>query len=95
MTITIDSDLIALLLVGLIAGTAAASLLERSTYASANWVRNVIIGVLGAFIGALIFDVLNLNDDIPEILSGTISVADIVVAFVGAVVLLVVARRVL
>jgi uncharacterized membrane protein YeaQ/YmgE (transglycosylase-associated protein family) len=95
MTITIDADLIALLLVGLIAGTAAASLLERSTHASANWIRNIIIGVLGAFIGALIFDLLNLNDDIPEILSGTISVADIVVAFVGAVILIVIARRVL
>ncbi len=95
MTITIDSDLIALVLVGLIAGTAAASLLERGARAGANWLRNIIIGVLGAFIGALIFDVLNINDDIPEILSGTISVADIAVAFVGAVLLILIARRVL
>ena len=95
MTITIDADLIALLLVGLIAGTAAASLLERSTSATSKWLRNVIIGVLGAIVGALIFDVLDLHDNIPDVLTGTISVADIAIAFVGAMLLIVIARRVL
>jgi uncharacterized membrane protein YeaQ/YmgE (transglycosylase-associated protein family) len=93
VTITIDADLVALLIIGFVAGTAAASIVgsRRSTR---MWLRNGILGVLGAFLGAVIFDLLNITDDIPEVLSGTISVADILVAIVGAIILIVVAQRV-
>lgn len=94
MTITIDADLIALLVVGFIAGTAAASMLG-SRSESRMWLRNGILGVLGALIGKVIFDLLEITDDIPDVLSGTITVADILVAIVGALLLIVVARRVI
>lgn len=93
MTITIDANLIALLIIGFIAGTAAAGLVGRRS-STRLWVRNGIIGVLGAFLGTLIFDLLDITDDIPDVFMGTITVADILMAIVGAVVLIVVARRV-
>ena len=90
MTITIDADLVALLIIGFIAGTAAAAVLGRGRR-SMLW--NGLIGVLGAFLGTVLFDALNLNDDIPEFLQGSISVADIVVAIVGAAIIMLVANR--
>jgi uncharacterized membrane protein YeaQ/YmgE (transglycosylase-associated protein family) len=90
MTITINADLVALVIVGFIAGTAASTILG---YAGANWLRNGLLGMLGAFIGAIIFDAFDLNDDIPEVLTGSITVADIFIAIVGAIVLMVLARR--
>lgn len=93
MTITIDGDLIALLIIGFIAGTAAAGLVG-SRSSTRLWLRNGFIGVLGAFLGTLIFDALDITDDIPEFLTGTITVADILIAIVGAIILIVVARRV-
>ncbi len=93
MTITIDADLVALLLIGFVAGTAAASI-TGSRHATRMWLRNGIIGILGAFLGTVIFDLLNLTDNIPDVLTGTISVADILIAIVGAVVLMVIARNV-
>jgi uncharacterized membrane protein YeaQ/YmgE (transglycosylase-associated protein family) len=93
MTITIDADLVALLIIGFIAGTAAASL-AGSRSAARMWLRNGVLGVLGAFLGSAIFDLLDVTDDIPHALMGTITVADILVAIVGAIILIVAARRV-
>ena len=92
MTITIDANLVALLLVGFVAGTAAASLIGGRA-ASGMWLQNGIIGVLGAFLGKIIFDALNIT--MPDVLTGTITVADVLVAMVGALVLMFVARRVI
>ncbi len=92
MTITIDANLVALLLVGFVAGTAAASLMGRRQ-SSSMWLQNGIIGLLGALLGKIIFDALNIT--MPEVLTGTITVADVLVAIVGALILLFVARRVI
>ncbi len=92
MTITIDANLVALLLIGFVAGTAAASIMVGRN-ASRMWLQNGIIGVLGAFLGKVIFDLLNIT--LPEVLKGTITVADILVAMVGAMVLIFVARRII
>jgi uncharacterized membrane protein YeaQ/YmgE (transglycosylase-associated protein family) len=94
MTITIDAELVALIVVGFVAGTAAAVLFEGRS-ARANWIRNGIIGMIGAFLGKVIFDALDITDDIPEILTGTITVAEIIIAIVGAAILLFVARMVI
>jgi len=95
MTITIDAHFVALVIVGLVAGTAAAIVFERSVSARSRWLRNLAIGIVGAFLGKLIFDALNLNDQIPDILTGTITTADILIAFVGAAILILIARAIL
>jgi uncharacterized membrane protein YeaQ/YmgE (transglycosylase-associated protein family) len=84
MTITIDANLVALLLVGFVAGTAAATIMGGRN-APSMWLQNGIIGVLGAFLGKIIFDLL----------TGTITVADVLIAMIGALVLMFVARRVI
>jgi uncharacterized membrane protein YeaQ/YmgE (transglycosylase-associated protein family) len=94
MTITIDAHVVALFIVGLVAGTAAAIVFERSVKARSKWLRNLVIGVVGAYLGKFIFDFLGLNDAIPSILKGTITAADILIAFVGAAIPIVIARRI-
>ena len=86
-------EIIALLIVGALAGTAAATLLgERRDKSTRNLVRNTVIGVLGALIGGFLFDALDI--DLPAVLDAEITLAKILVAFVGALVVLVVARLV-
>ncbi|HLA45432.1 MAG TPA: GlsB/YeaQ/YmgE family stress response membrane protein [Aggregatilineales bacterium] len=92
MTITIDENLVSLLIIGFVAGTAAAVVFESSSATNAMWLRNIAIGVVGAFLGAFIFDLLELNDDIPAILTGTITPAQMLIAFVGAAILMGIAR---
>ncbi len=84
-----SQDILALLIIGAMAGTAAAAVLrgQQSTKTS-DWVRNTVIGVLGALVGGFLFDILNLNDDLPKILSGTLTPADVLVAFVGAIIVI-------
>jgi uncharacterized membrane protein YeaQ/YmgE (transglycosylase-associated protein family) len=91
MTITIDAQLVSLLFVGFIAGTAAALLFEGKQSHSMS-LRNGVIGIVGAFLGKLIFDQLKIEDDIPAVLQGTITVADILIAIVGAAILMLIAR---
>jgi uncharacterized membrane protein YeaQ/YmgE (transglycosylase-associated protein family) len=94
MTITIDAHFVALLIVGLVAGTSAAIVFERGVSARSRWLRNLVIGIIGAFLGKLIFDALDLTDKIPNILTGTLTAADILIAFVGAAILIVIARAI-
>ncbi len=93
MTITIDGETFALLLVGVLAGTAAALVIERSTRSGRRLLRNVSIGVIGALVGEFVFDELGLVDDIPDFLTGSITAADVLVAFTGAVLLMLIWRR--
>jgi uncharacterized membrane protein YeaQ/YmgE (transglycosylase-associated protein family) len=95
MTITINAHFVALLVVGLVAGTAAAIVFERGVSARSRWLRNLVIGIIGAFLGKLIFDTLSLNDKIPTILTGTITTADMLIAFIGAAILILIARAIL
>lgn len=94
MTITIDAGTFALLLVGLLAGTAAALMADDSRRGGEKVLRNVIVGVAGALLGGVLFEALDLYDDIPDLLMGTITAADILVAFVGAFLLMLVFRRI-
>lgn len=89
------SEILALIIVGVLAGSAAASLLgarwvRQKSSKSGRWVYFAVVGVLGALVGQLLFNALDI--DLPDLLSATITVADIVVAFVGALVVLVVVR---
>ncbi|MBI5930510.1 MAG: GlsB/YeaQ/YmgE family stress response membrane protein [Chloroflexi bacterium] len=88
-----SQDILALLIVGAMAGTAAASILRGQKPArTSDWIRNTVIGVLGALVGGFLFDVLNLNQDLPKILSGTLTPADVLVAFVGALIVIAASR---
>jgi uncharacterized membrane protein YeaQ/YmgE (transglycosylase-associated protein family) len=86
-------EIIALLIVGALAGTAAATLLgERRNRTTTDLIRNTVIGVLGALIGGFLFNALDIK--MPDVLKADITLANILVAFVGALILLVVARLV-
>lgn len=92
MTITIDANLIALLLIGFIAGTAASGIMGGRN-APSKWLENGVIGILGALLGKIIFAAVHIT--MPKLLSGTITVGDILIAIVGALILMFVARRVI
>ncbi len=84
-------DIIALVIIGALAGSAAAQLLERGgrRKGASGWLRNTIIGIVGALVGSVLFRVLDMQ--LPEALQGSISVADVIVAFVGALLVIFVA----
>lgn len=85
VTINVDLvDLIIILIIGFIAGSAAAALILRG---GGSMLYNTLLGVIGAIIGQFIFSSLNINLQ-GELLQRSISIADIVIAFVGAVLLL-------
>ena len=89
------SEILALIIVGLLAGSAAASVMgtswaRRKGSKGGRWLYFAVIGVLGALVGQLLFSALDI--ELPELLSASITVADIAVAFVGAVLILVVVR---
>lgn len=85
-------QIIALVIVGALAGTAATSVLGGRFLKgkkSNDLLRNTVIGVLGAVVGGFLFRALDIS--LPDALSKGITVADIVVAFVGAMVVIVAA----
>jgi uncharacterized membrane protein YeaQ/YmgE (transglycosylase-associated protein family) len=86
MTIQVG-QLIAWLLIGAMAGALAGYVVRGRGY---GLLGNMLIGLVGAVIGGVIFNLLNIN------LAGwpTVSLADLLVAFVGAVILIAVARAV-
>ena len=89
------SEILALLVVGVLAGSAAASVMgtrwaRRKGSTGGRWLYFAVIGVLGALVGQLLFSALDI--ELPELLAATITVADIVVAFIGAILVLVVVR---
>lgn len=74
------------LLVGLIAGWLAAVVVRGGGY---GIVGDIVIGIVGALIGGLLFGVLGLHVPVASRL-----LADIIVAFIGAVILIVILRAV-
>lgn len=83
-------DIILWLIIAYFAGTAASTLIERRKVAGRLRIRNTILGGLGAFVGQVIFDALDL--DLGEFFAKNISLGEITVAFIGAVVVLAVLR---
>jgi uncharacterized membrane protein YeaQ/YmgE (transglycosylase-associated protein family) len=91
MTIQIG-QLIVWLITGALAGYLAGLLVRRRGFGA---VGNIVIGLMGALVGGLIFQLLNIR--ISGLPTFTFSLADLLVAIVGAVVLMLiiglVARR--
>lgn len=83
---TIDiTALITWVIIGMIAGVLASTLVRGRRY---SMLSSLIIGLLGAFVGGFLFSLLNIG--VPADLQGGITIRwiDIIVAFVGAVIVL-------
>lgn len=73
--------------IGLLAGTIATQLYQKRGY---GMLGNMLIGLVGAVLGGLLFQVLNIR--ISGLPTFTFSLADLLIAVVGALLLLVVLR---
>jgi uncharacterized membrane protein YeaQ/YmgE (transglycosylase-associated protein family) len=83
-------EFLALIVVGALSGATAASVMRLGkSRGLGSWLQNTFVGILGALVGGLIFRALDL--DLPDFLSEPITLADLLVAFVGAVVVIIVA----
>ena len=87
MTIDI-SQLIVWIIVGAIAGWLAGLLMRGRSFGTLG---NIVVGLLGALVGGILFTILHIT--LPSFLNGslTIKVADVVIAFIGAVIIFLVA----
>lgn len=81
MTIRAETILV-WIIVGGLAGYAAGSLLRRGSFGIAG---NIIIGIIGALLGGFLFNVLNIQLNLPNI-----NLGDLLIAFVGAVIVVMV-----
>lgn len=73
------------LVIGIIAGALASILVRGRRF---NTVTSLVTGLIGALVGGLIFSFLNV--DVPPVLQDGITIRwiDVIVAFVGAVIVL-------
>jgi uncharacterized membrane protein YeaQ/YmgE (transglycosylase-associated protein family) len=69
-------------LVGFVAGTLAGRLATRSREGYGSW-THLLIGMLGAIVGGLLFGFLRIDFGLSQI---TVSMADLVSAFIGSLV---------
>ena len=69
-------------LVGFAAGTLAGRLVTRSREGYGGWMH-LLIGMLGAIVGGLLFGFLRIDFGLSQI---TVSMADLVSAFIGSLV---------
>lgn len=81
MTIRAET-IIVWIIVGGLAGYAAGSVLRRGSF---GLVGNIIIGIIGALLGGFLFNVLNIQLNLPNV-----NLGDLIVAFVGAVIVVLV-----
>ena len=80
-------NIIAWIIVGAIAGWLASVVM--GTRHGQSLIEDIVVGIVGGLIGGFILDVLDIGGDV----SG-LNIASIVVAFVGAVILLLILRAV-
>lgn len=85
-------EIILFLIIAYFAGTAASNLLERGSKKGAR-LRNTFLGALGAFVGQILLNALDV--ELGEFFSNNISLGEIFVAFIGSIVTLFIANRVL
>jgi len=76
-----SDQLIAWLVIGALAGAAAGSLVRRKLY----FYEIVLAGLLGALVGGFIIEALSI--DLPDA-SITVTVGDLITAFIGAAVVI-------
>ncbi|MDX1990813.1 MAG: GlsB/YeaQ/YmgE family stress response membrane protein [bacterium] len=76
--------LLSLIIIGAIAGAAAGNIMRGRGY---GLLGNILVGIVGAVIGVLLFDLLNIA--IPPIV--TVSLGEIIVALIGAIIFILLA----
>lgn len=81
--VTLGMDILTLLIVGLVAGLLASWAVGGIGY---GILGDIVVGILGAFLGSWLFRVLQVRNPVDGVLGS------ILVAFIGAVVLLLVLR---
>ena len=81
-------QLIVWVVIGALAGTLASMLFyrQRSRFRE---VSNIVLGLLGALLGGALFSVLNIRLGLPQL---TFSLDDLVAAFIGSLLLLLLIR---
>jgi uncharacterized membrane protein YeaQ/YmgE (transglycosylase-associated protein family) len=82
-------EVISLIIIGALAGAAASSITGMRTKQQSGWIMTTVIGILGALVGSILFDALKWTP--PDILTDQITPAEILTAFVGAVIVIIVA----
>jgi uncharacterized membrane protein YeaQ/YmgE (transglycosylase-associated protein family) len=82
----VPEQVIAWVIVGLIAGLFAGFFIRGRRF---GFVSSVVVGLLGALLGGFLFSVLNIK--MPSAFDGGVTLAwtDMVVAFIGAVIILI------
>lgn len=87
VTVTfVPEQIITWLIIGLIAGFLASILVRGRRFGTLS---SIIIGLLGAFVGGLIFTVLRIQVS-PALAGGiTLRYIDIIIAFIGALIVLI------
>ncbi len=80
------SEMIVWLVVGALTGPVVGMLMKRSRDGFGKW-RNLGIGLVGALIGGFLFKLFNIDLDLE---SFTISLQDLIAAFLGALLFLLV-----
>jgi len=82
----VPEQVLAWVIVGLIAGLFAGFLIRGRRF---GFVSSVVVGLLGALLGGFLFSVLDLK--VPSAFDGgvTLAWADMLVAFIGAVIILI------
>ncbi len=76
-------QLIVWIITGALAGYLAGSLLRGRGFGTLG---NIIVGLLGGLLGGVIFGALGINLNLPAL---TFSLADLIVAFIGAIILII------
>lgn len=77
-------SIIAWLIVGAVAGWLASMVMK--TNAAQGTIQDIIVGIIGAFIGGFVFDLLGFEATADA--AGSFSIIGVFVAFIGAVILL-------
>ncbi|MBN1454618.1 MAG: GlsB/YeaQ/YmgE family stress response membrane protein [Anaerolineales bacterium] len=80
-------NIIIWIVVGAIAGWLASKVMKTSSTQSLS--EDIIVGVIGGFLGGLVLDILNIGGEVSGINPGSI-----LVAFIGAVLFLVILKKV-
>jgi len=90
MSFTLSAgEIITWIIIGLLSGWGASALLTRSRRGF-GLVRNLLIGLVGAFVGGILFNLLNISI-LPDV---AITLDDVISGLVGAMVVVLIVRLV-
>lgn len=90
MSLTVTSgEIITWVIIGLLSGWGAGAILNRSRRGF-GLLGNLLLGLVGAFVGGILFNLLNISI-LPQV---SISIDDLISGLVGAVVVVLIVRLV-